>query len=59
MLDGDPKTRERNEKIELTMDNVREKYGKDSIGFASVINNDLGLSFNGSEKKNRNDPDNL
>lgn len=59
MLNGDPKTRERNEKIELTMDNVREKYGKDSIGFASVINNDLGLSFNGSEKKNRNDPDNL
>ncbi len=29
------------------MDQVRRKYGSHSIGFASVINNDLGIEFKG------------
>ncbi len=34
-----------NEKVELTMDEVRKKYGSHAIGFASVINNDLGIDI--------------
>lgn len=39
--------KERSEKVELTMDRVREKYGSHAIGFASVINNDLGIELKG------------
>lgn len=59
LLDKDPSLRERNEKIELTMDDVREKYGKGAIGFASVINNDLGLSFNDHKKNSLDNPDDI
>ena len=33
------------EKMELTMDEVRKKYGKHAIGFASVMSNDLGIDI--------------
>ena len=29
------------------MDKVREKFGNGAIGFASVVNNDLGIQFKG------------
>ena len=47
LFGGDVKTREKSEKVELTMDEVRKKYGSDAIGFASVINNDLGIEIKG------------
>ena len=38
-------TKEKMEKMELTMDEVRKKYGKHAIGFASVMSNDLGIDI--------------
>ena len=32
----------RGEKIERTMDQVREKFGSAAIGFAAVLDNDIG-----------------
>lgn len=40
-------SKDRSEKVELTMDEVRKKYGTNAIGFASVINNDLGIDIKG------------
>lgn len=39
----DIETKEKIEKMELTMDEVRQKYGSHAIGFASVMSNDLGI----------------
>lgn len=36
---------EKNEKVERTMDSIREKFGSGAINFGSVINNDIGLDF--------------
>ena len=36
---------EKVEKVERTMDNIREKFGSGAINFGSVINNDIGLDF--------------
>lgn len=47
MFGDDAEKKERNEKVELTMDKVREKFGNGAIGFASVVNNDLGIQFKG------------
>lgn len=44
---NDLKHREQTEKAEMTMDLIRKKYGTASIGFASVINNDLGITIKG------------
>ena len=52
LFDSDPREKERSEKAELTMDQVRKKYGMDSIGFASVMSNDLGIQI----KKGGNGP---
>lgn len=40
--------RERSESVAKTMDDIREKFGRGSISFGRVINNDLGIG----EKKN-------
>ncbi len=45
LFGSDIKTKERMEKMELTMDEVRKKYGKHAIGFASVMSNDLGIEI--------------
>lgn len=37
----DIEERDKSEKVEFTMDEVRKKYGTDAIGFASAIKNDL------------------
>jgi len=41
----DTRTKEKIEKMELTMDEVRKKYGSNAIGFASVMSNDLGIDI--------------
>lgn len=43
LFGSDSSQREKAEKMELAMDEVRKKYGKHTIGFASVMSNDLGL----------------
>lgn len=43
LFGADSSKREKAEKMELAMDEVRKKYGKHTIGFASVMSNDLGL----------------
>ena len=45
LFSADIKTKEKAEKIELTMDEVRKKYGSSSIGFASVMSNDIGIDI--------------
>lgn len=44
---------DRDEKIERTMDAIREKYGTSSIKFAHVIDNDLGIGDTDRKEKNR------
>lgn len=39
------KNRDKGEKIERTMDDIRKKFGSDSISFAQTINNDLGIDL--------------
>jgi DNA polymerase-4 len=43
IFDEDLESRERSEKMEFTIDEVRKKYGSDAIVFASSIKNDLGI----------------
>ena len=35
--------KEKRQKLEATIDKIREKFGKNAVSFASTINNDLGL----------------
>ena len=39
--------RQKGEQIERTMDEVRKKYGSSSIGFAAVLDNDIGAYVRG------------
>lgn len=41
LFDEAPEKKEKIEKVELTMDEVRKKYGDRAIGFASSIKNDI------------------
>ncbi|MBR6529695.1 MAG: hypothetical protein IKT62_06625 [Firmicutes bacterium] len=41
LFDESPEKKEKTEKVELTMDEVRKKYGSRAIGFASAIKNDI------------------
>ena len=41
----DIKARDKAEKMELALDEVRKKYGVHTIGFASVMSNDLGIEL--------------
>ena len=41
LFDEDLEKKEKTEKVELTMDEVRKKYGSRAIGFASAIKNDI------------------
>ena len=51
LFDENIDKKDKMEKVEFTMDEVRKKYGTDIIGFASVLNNDLGLSIKRDEQK--------
>lgn len=42
---SDTAARIREEKLSSAMDEVREKYGSAAIGFAAVLNNDIGVSI--------------
>jgi len=42
-LFGDSKGREKEERLEKALDNIRKKFGKDSILPGSVLGNDLGI----------------
>ena len=46
-LGGSAEARERAERVELAMDEVRKKYGTSSIGFGAVMQNDIGASVRG------------
>lgn len=37
--------REKSEKIERTLDRIRQKYGGNSITYGGIINNDIGINF--------------
>lgn len=47
LFEGDGISRKKGEQIERTMDEVRRKYGNSSIGFATVIDNDIGAFVRG------------
>ena len=47
LFSGDSKSRRKGEQVERTMDEVRKKYGSSSIGFAAVIDNDIGAFVRG------------
>lgn len=47
LFEGDGIRRKKGEQIERTMDEVRRKYGNSSIGFATVIDNDIGAFVRG------------
>ena len=41
----DEASKKKSEKFEMTMDEVRKKYGNQAIGYASVVKNDMGIGF--------------
>jgi len=49
LFSSDNANHERGEKLERTMDDIRQKFGGSSITFGQIIGNDLGIST-GSEK---------
>ncbi|HHX77053.1 MAG TPA: DNA polymerase IV, partial [Firmicutes bacterium] len=50
-FEEDEEKREKIEKIETTLDYIRERYGKKSISFGSNLFNDLGLSASETDKE--------
>ena len=46
-LGGSAQDRERAERMERTMDEVRKKYGTSAIGFGAVLQNDIGAAVRG------------
>lgn len=54
---GDSESRKKVEQIERTMDEVRKKYGSSAIGFAAVIDNDIGAFVRGYAEEDRQTPD--
>ena len=44
-LGNNDNTAERNESIEKAMDQIREKFGSNSIAFGQIIDNDLGIDI--------------
>ena len=51
LFSGDIKSRRKGEQVERTMDEVRKKYGSSAIGFATVIDNDIGAFVRGYEEE--------
>lgn len=50
--------RQKGEQIERTMDEVRKKYGSSSIGFAAVLDNDIGAYVRGYAEEEPDSDDN-
>lgn len=55
LFDQNTGGRNRDEKMERTMDSIRAKFGNQSIAFGRTLNNDLGLDWkdDGSDGENR------
>ena len=47
---GKAERRERQEQLESALDKIREKFGRDSLSFGSVLQNDLGIGKYGNQK---------
>lgn len=47
---GRAERRERQEQLESALDKIREKFGRDSLSFGSVLQNDLGIGKYGNRK---------
>ena len=45
VTDANEASKKKSEKFEMTMDEVRKKYGNQAIGYASVVKNDMGIGF--------------
>lgn len=58
LFEGDGISRKKGEQIERTMDEVRRKYGNSSIGFATVIDNDIGAFVRGYTEEESEAEDN-
>ena len=58
LFEGDGIRRKKGEQIERTMDEVRRKYGNSSIGFATVIDNDIGAFVRGYTEEESEAEDN-
>jgi DNA polymerase-4 len=54
---ADTRAHIRGEKIERTMDQVREKFGSSSIGFAAVLDNDIGAYVRDYNREDSDDDD--
>ena len=52
---GNEQNREKGEKLERTMDEIRKKYGSGSIGFAAVLDNDIGAYVRNYDDEDAND----
>jgi len=48
---SDSSIREKNEKIERTMDDIRSRYGSKAINFGRVVNNDIGFSLDRQDEE--------
>ena len=47
---GSAEKREKQEHLETALDKIREKFGRDSLSFGSVLGNDLGIGKYGNQK---------
>lgn len=51
----DEASKKKSEKFEMTMDEVRKKYGNQAIGYASVVKNDMGIGFSADREDDGED----
>ena len=45
------KVNEKQEKLEVTVDSIRDKFGKGSISFGKNVKNDLGIDIKESDRE--------
>jgi DNA polymerase-4 len=50
-VESTTKLKEKQEKLEMTVDNIRDKFGKGSIAFGSNVKNDLGIDIKESDNE--------
>ena len=46
MFAADQENRDKTEKIERALDNIRQKYGEHAITFGGILHNDIGIELN-------------
>ena len=57
LFDQDVQSHARGEKIERTMDVIRDKFGSDAITFGGILGNDLGIDIGCDEDEDGDDND--